>query len=190
MSTNSFGLECAHCASSDLSGTKIDDTIEVVCQACGHQWLRTPADVCRYCGSTDVETTSRDTTKWYAAQEETWTAEEIVRHCRKCRRSSQETRWLDPVYGYWSREDFAAMTVVELREQALNWGLDATAMHKKELIQMLVIESANEIWTRAQLERMPTAELRKLANSFDVTTKGRPISHLVNQILKKQQDGE
>jgi primosomal protein N' len=43
-------VECPQCGESKrLKGHRTDDGIHVACQACGHEWIRTP-DKCPTCG--------------------------------------------------------------------------------------------------------------------------------------------
>ncbi len=49
-------ITCPTCGSDDLSRVgERSGALELVCEACGHQWSRVPAQPCPRCGSGDFE---------------------------------------------------------------------------------------------------------------------------------------
>ena len=49
-------IACPSCGESEsLRGSRLDDSIALTCERCGHKWLRDLKPVCSQCGGSDMQ---------------------------------------------------------------------------------------------------------------------------------------
>jgi hypothetical protein len=181
-------VQCPECDSEDIDGRPgSGDAIELTCARCRHTWEREPSHGCPRCGSSDVIDTPWESWEW-----DDWEAgtrsriEGSAYRCNKCLNTWEEVG-TEPIDDVLTKDDLAAETVVELRERALDLGLDTAGMKKAALIAAILRDWEQDYYSEDQLNRMPKQALDQVARDFDIAAGGHSVPFLVAAILDRQQ---
>jgi len=176
-----ISVRCPQCNSDDLHGqSRVDDTIELTCGACGHSWDRVPSIVCPRCASTDVIDDPWEDWRWDDREAGTWSfTEETDHRCRKCDKTWHSTRRTEPGDDFPTKEDLGSWTIAELREEAVDLGLVIAGLRKPDLIKAVLRDYEKDYYSEEQLTRMPRRALNAVARVFGVSVRGHTTAYVV-----------
>lgn len=192
-------LECPRCReTTELIGKGRTElgAIPIHCEACGHWWLRWPAQPCRSCGSSTVSVGEQHW-EYYddpedagpRSEQQPLQAIERTFRCADCNRV-----WTDhlplrhgPEVGMgWTEEALWLLSEQSLRERAGYWGLVARDTPRDVLVAELLAFQYLP-WTRELLERAALDAVLAEAEDYGIAITGRDRSQLISAILKVQE---